>query len=420
MANASDPPTGLLAADGKCSTCEKSALNTCVTCFLCLKKFHAYGCSDPSSTICNQTFLNSFKPLNEKTGVNSSRPGNFLFVCDFCMTDFEQKRSMMLSDKFSCLQNQINKVDERMSEVVKLIQKGMRNDDGETQEKNANCWDNTNKSKLVNTSSNNFLPPAVDPPVPKESQSILVIDKIDDEACKSDALDVLERIVVEKNIGVKNSYENRKGNTVFVCNSEEQRKMLESEIKQNLPDVSVNAVNSLSKTIAVVGFSSKYNASNIVPTILKQNNFVDDFIKLKSNGNIANHMQLVNVTPLKNNGTLHQAVLRVSSQLRSFLKNQEDRLLVGLRSVVIYDRLFVKRCFGCQKYGHIRSKCPTPDVVCCSKCGGNHENKICKVTPDKFKCVNCKSAGHSDISHSTSSTCCPVFKTERDKLLHLN
>ena len=326
---------------------------------------------------------------------------------------------MIISDKFSFLQKQINKVDERMSEVVQLIQNGLKNVVEKAPEKAANCWDIASKAKCVATTNDN-LAAIADPPEPKESQSVLVIDKIDDECSRNDALDIVEKIVVEKNIGVKNSYGNRKGNMVFVCNSEKQRSVLESEIKQNLPNVIVKPVNSLSKTIAVVGFSPKFNKSNIVSTILKQNNFVDDFIKLKGNGNTESHMQLVDVTPLKNNTMLHQAVIRVSPYLRSLLKSRNDKLLVGIRSVTIYDRVFVKRCYGCQKYGHIHARCPTPDVVCCSKCGENHESKDCTKTSNEFKCSNCKSAGYSEYCHSASSNQCPVLKSERDKLLHLN
>ena len=199
-----------------------------------------------------------------------------------------------------------------------------------------------------------------------------------------------------------------------------QRNMLESEIKAHLPNVAAKPVNSLNRTIAVVGFSTKYDKNNIVSTILKQNDFVNDFIKFKANGITDSHIELVNVTPLKNNSLLHQAVLRISSDLRSCLKNRSDKLLVGIRSVVIYDRVFVKRCFGCQKYGHVRANCPTPQVVCCSKCGGNHESSSCTVTPNEFHCVNCKSAGHPQYCHAASSTSCPIFKAERDKLLPLN
>ena len=110
----------LLNSDGVCITCEKSAIGSSVSCFICFKKFHAVGCS-VSSDICTRTYLNSFTPLSEKTGINDQRPGNFKFVCDICMTKFEKKQARNTSDEFTCLQNQVNKLDESMKDIKQLL-----------------------------------------------------------------------------------------------------------------------------------------------------------------------------------------------------------------------------------------------------------------------------------------------------------
>ena len=97
-----------LDADGKCSVCDTAAGIAYVSCFLCCNKFHAVGCTIPAnSNICNASFLNLFRPMNEKTGVNSGRPGNFLFFCDPCMTKFETEQAMKMEDKLNALQHQM-------------------------------------------------------------------------------------------------------------------------------------------------------------------------------------------------------------------------------------------------------------------------------------------------------------------------
>ena len=246
-----------------------------------------------------------------------------------------------------------------------------------------------------------------------KGKSILVIENVDAEQKKA-ALNMVEKVVVDCNIGVKNSYDNKKGNTVVVCHSDEQRNLLEAKIQEALPDIGVKSLNNfLNNTIAVVGFNPTYDDSNILDVILKQNDFVMNFIKLKGNGKEENHIKLLNVNPLNNKPHLSQAVFKVSPALRSLLKRKNDKLLVGIRSVSVYERFHVKRCFGCQKYGHLQSHCPTPDVKVCANCAGNHETKAC--TSSVVKCVNCHENGTND-NHKASSPSCPVFRIERTRV----
>ena len=88
--------------------------------------------------------------------------------------------------------------------------------------------------------------------------------------------------------------------------------------------------------------------------------------------------------------------------------------------MTIFDRHFVKRCFGCQKYGHIHANCPTPDVIKCAKCGEGHKTSTCEATNEQLKCVNCLLHGTSDCNHAASSTKCPVFQSELNRIKDLN
>ena len=416
----------LLNADGVCVTCEKSAFGASVTCFMCLKKFHAVGCS-VSSNICTQTFLNSFTPLCGKTGVNGQKPGNFKFVCDICMTQFEQKQARNTSDEFTCLKNQVNKLDKSMADIKQLLINQNKNAGNNSSQSpsippaGSTCWgDNSAGGNPGMTHAVTFAEIDMDKSSTSENKSILVIENKDDADLKKAALGVVEKCVIDSNIGVKHSYDNKQGNTIVVCSSDEQRDMLETKIQEALPDLSVKPLNTfLNTTIAVVGFSPSYDSSNILNVILKQNGFVRDFISLKGNGIHDNHIKLLNVKPLKNNPNLSQAVFKVSASLRNALKTRNDKLLVGIRSVMVYERFYVKRCFGCQKYGHISSKCPTPELKVCAKCAGNHETTKCENNSE-IKCVNCQRHGTGDTNHEASSSACPVFCSELDRVRNLN
>lgn len=414
----------VLNADGICNTCEKSAMGSSVMCFICLKKFHAVGCSVPS-TICTQTFLNSFTPLCEKAGVNNQRPGNFKFVCDICMTKFEKEKARRTSDEFTSLQNQVNKLDESMKDIKNLLMHPSRYSGNSaipptTAPVMETCWGNTDTTKARSSAISTAFDVETDLDNTTSGKSILVIENKENADAKKTALDVIERLVVDGNIGIKDSYDNKQGNTVLICDTDEQRNKLEAKIQEALPEVGVKSLNNFLKTsIAVVGFSPTYDSSNILEMILKQNEFVKNFIDLKGDGKAENHIKLLNIKPLKKNASLSQAVFKVSAQLRSLLKSKRDKLLVGIRSVAVYERFYIKRCFGCQKYGHIHSHCPTPETSVCANCAGDHETRNCGIT-SVVKCVNCHRHGKVDTNHAASSSACPVFTEELSRMKSLN
>ena len=62
------------------------------------------------------------------------------------------------------------------------------------------------------------------------------------------------------------------------------------------------------------------------------------------------------------------------------------------------------RCFRCQRFGHHRDQCKSPEV--CGKCGNtDHSKEHCEVDP---ACVNCKG------KHEASSKNCPSWKKEKE------
>ena len=414
-------------ADGKCSVCDSSAGNDFVSCFLCRRKFHAHGCTLPKdSNICTSSFLQLFRPLSEKTGVNTSRPGNFLFACDPCMTQFETDQALKMEDKFEMLKNQI-KV---LSEDIKAMKSTSKWEDGDVLKKPASFAKvlsppNDASEKVISnpagfsgsSSSVNVAIADISTTQPAKS-SVLVIDEFENVESEKQQLDRVEQVVLANNISIKDSYKNKHGKTVIVCNSDKQRNLLKSHIANTLPSLSVKVPNQLSKTITVAGFDPKYN-DNIIKTLTAQNNYVADFLKLNSSENEStsdadNHIKVLFVKPLKNNLLLSQVVFKVSPRFRELIKYHGDKVLVGMKGCPVYDRFFVKRCFCCQKYGHIQSKCPTPSNKVCSNCSGNHDTKNCDNNGSP-SCANCKHEG-LDSSHHASSTKCPIFQRGLDKV----
>ena len=166
----------------------------------------------------------------------------------------------------------------------------------------------------------------------------------------------------------------------------------------------------------VAGFSGNYTEDNIVNTLVDHNPFISSFLEFKSS-TVENHMSLLNVKPLKNDSSLSQVVLKVSKELRQLLLKKGDKLRVGMKRCPVYERFFVKRCFGCQHFGHFHAQCPTPTIFCCANCAGDHETHKCEPAVTEHKCVNCLRAGRTEgINHPASSLKCPIFENELKNL----
>lgn len=59
----------------------------------------------------------------------------------------------------------------------------------------------------------------------------------------------------------------------------------------------------------------------------------------------------------------------------------------------------VRRCYRCQKYGHLAGTCKQTER--CGRCAESHETKSCKIDQARLKCVNCNG------NHSSGHTSCP-------------
>ena len=427
-----------IGSNGECVSCHNSVGNSYVVCFFCKERFHAVNCV---TTICNQSFHQLFKPLAEKTGVkNASRPGNFLFACDDCMTAYEVNKVKTDNNKIELLQSQVNELTKGMGEIKSML---MNRSVGSekitntipsipvkyTDHVNGSPPWNLNQttcnanmgSKIPVTNDDRILNSTDEETKKAKNTSVLVIEKFSSEIDEKDSMDAIEKVIVNQKIDIQNSYKNKLGKTVIVCKSDEQRESLKTQISTALPTLPLKAVDNLRSTIVVAGFNGNYSEDNIIGTLVEHNDFIHSYIDLKSNvagkSPLDNHLTLVTVKPLKNNPELFQVILKVSSNLRKLILKNGDKLRVGMKRCPVYDRFFVKRCFGCQHYGHFHDQCPTKNIFCCGKCTGEHETQHCDAPIADHKCINCIRAGKSEgIYHPATSLNCPIYINELTKI----
>ena len=428
--------------DGSCESCKKTVGNLFITCFLCKSNFHAANCTAPTS-ICTLSFHQLYAPLSDKSGVNASRPGKFLFGCDDCMTKFELNQVENDNSKIQKLQSQVDNLETGVKNIIDMLSKKSDNHSNMLETVSENDKSTLSGTKISNNAWNTKAPPVAAPINPPDypaldsqlktgnsnplntkknkKTSILVIDKSEDENAEKENMDKIEELVTQNKIDIRNSYKNKVGKTVIVCKTDEQRDGLKSMIESNIPLLPIKSVGNLSRTIVVAGFNKHYDENNILDSLLDHNHYISDFIALKSPNRdhlkTDNHIAVVTVKPLKKDNNLSQVILRVSSELRDLIQRNGDKLRVGMKRCQVYNRFFVKRCYGCQHFGHFHAQCPTPSIVCCSICAGDHKTEECQASSSQTKCVNCMREGKTErIDHCASSMQCPVFIRATNKL----
>ena len=83
------------------------------------------------------------------------------------------------------------------------------------------------------------------------------------------------------------------------------------------------------------------------------------------------------------------------------------RLSVGHSICKRYNYVYHRRCFKCQKVGHVINDCKNP--VACGRCASAHHTHEC--TSDILKCVNCFNHNRHDYHHPSYSDLCPFNTT---------
>ena len=128
----SKPQFALICTNGICSSCEDAnAKAASLKCLYCKLLFHAVcttAKSDKkgSDTICARTFFNTYTATIESQ-VYKTRPGNFIFICDPCMTKFEQEEASTQESKVDVIDRRVTTLTNTMDEMKVLLNQVISN-----------------------------------------------------------------------------------------------------------------------------------------------------------------------------------------------------------------------------------------------------------------------------------------------------
>ena len=86
------------------------------------------------------------------------------------------------------------------------------------------------------------------------------------------------------------------------------------------------------------------------------------------------------------------AVLSFVNRTSASKAIQQGIIVEGQRFKVKKLEELPRRCFKCQRIGHLANICRDISVIC-PNCAGAHAGSECVVSSDKYRCINCSKAG---------------------------
>ena len=371
---------------GNCSACGNLSIESeHVKCFTCKKLFHVV-CKNSTAdeTVATKTLIENF--------LGSSTKKNFPFFFDKCVTLLEISSSESDSQRINLLETKMSTIDSQLKEISMMLKaKGESKADAPTKPvkspEKKSIWNDTEKLATVKA-----------PP----STAVLVLPKIPNQETHSANKTIIEKTVIDNQIPLKETYTNREGDLVLVCESTEKRDELKTLVQTVKQDIKMNTPKPKQHSITIVGMAREYSTEEIKKMIVQQNVLMKRFTEAN---NLDDHLKVHSVKSLKSDDQKFQVFASVSETLREGFKKSKDKVIMGVTSCKVYDRVQTKRCNNCQMFGHFMANCPTASTPACGKCSGDHATKDCTETTRG--CINCKRSNTEYLSHSAFYHKCP-------------
>ena len=407
---------------GICSACNSDNLDANVAgiqCWWCRLFFHAFDCITDCNVTSKSAFQNHIHAAVTKSGPYDRKFGRILFVCNQCLTEKEHERAKSDSNSIELLEKKLENVQavvkEEISELKSLLKEQLLNSSSEqsltssstssldiSSVSTTNVWQDTTKI--------NYL------------KQMLVIKSGDPE--KSVPPNVLEKICVDNKIAVhKTKTFDKSSDTGVLVNSRKDADLLMDKLGIEVPGVTVEIKSTMKPTVSVVGLARKYEHSELLDYMLKNQNV--GISSLFSDPNTEpddKFVDIINVSEIRaykgKSVKLYKAIIRVSNLIRSIIASQGDRVFLGAGTHKVYDSFYVLRCYNCQQFGHHSSQCTNNKV--CGFCSGGHQTIDCNLKNNNQSaptCINCKLESNSDCIHEAGSFDCPILKRKQRELM---
>ena len=381
-----------------CTTCSQKVTDTTgIKCSECDCLYHAVcpSAAEKSSQICNSSFLSIYlKPSTKE---------NFTWSCDTCKTESE-------SNKVATLSQAINRMHTthtaQITALTNLVQSLSDKVDTLSAPNHAadapatgTIWDNRARVQKMN------IPSAI-------------VVKPDQQGNKI-TTSVVRKIATEQGIPINSVVEKDNGEMFVNLPDIETRDKVSQILEESHTSNEIIKLKSKTPTVAVMGVTARdmkkdnnedLSAVELQEMIYKQNKSIANMIDKGSD------LKVVFTRPPPRDKNYYTVVIRVSPDIRSLLKQMNDKIHIGVSVHNIVDRFHIKRCNTCQGLGHYQDKCDKSPV--CGFCAKDHKSDVC---PDKnkahtfHKCINCAGDGPNASGHPAFWSKCPAYKAAQEK-----
>ena len=359
------------------------------------------------------SFINNFKGL--------AKNKFFFFICEHCQTGHEQTEASTIKEQMAEVVKAVTVLSKEVSDLKAAKQ----------------CEDNNPVNNIPQPIA---ATPAVPPKIngtatpawkdPKHTEEVIKKDKV--TVCiKSGGnavnLSKVKEAVTKNGIQIIKASVNQKNGDVFVdFPSIEQRDKLVPLLNEATPENTVHTVKNKCPVITIRNVLNFVDEADFIEKIKSQNQSISEKLAGGSEFSIVftkQHEMRPGFDHSEGNtgeNTVHQIVARVSEDIRHVIKTAGDKIFVGLSSLRVFDRFYVKSCAQCHRYGHYHADCDS--TPCCGYCGSeNHLSKDCPIhqakEETKYKCVNCKDAGKPCDGHSSHWHKCPTYIEQQKKMM---
>ena len=408
-----------LIENGMCNACKSDSVDILTTqgiqCWECKNYFHAINCSQDSFCVsANSVFTNTLLPAVTNTRSFSNRFGQFLWMCNYCITEKEIAKTATQNDRVTILDKKIDNLTTTFSKELLEMKSMLGKLDFSTIAPSVNTVPNARtdvETDQAISPSNNVWDNKHK--VDQLKQKMLL------KSDKGIPLDpsILEKTCVDNGVAVLKSYKVQNSeDTVIIVNSLKDAEILKKKLGSSSPQHVVSKMATRPPTIIVTGLDKKYEAAELIRMIKLQNKGIGALLE-SGTSDEDKKIDVVAVNVSKTNSSAFKATVRVSNAIRALIAKQNDRLFVGYKRVCnVWDSYYVSRCFKCQEFGHQSRFCEKEPV--CSHCAGSHDTRQCRKMDDvtAVSCINCTKSCKPRNDHAAYYINCPVLKDCQDKL----
>ena len=370
----------ILDSKGICKKCQQDAQSEHMECWLCKQKYHVIECEGEDPMVQPSFLRNQWPTINRKWSC-------ITFTCHNCREDANTKQELIMSQRVRVLEEMAQDTNKKLNDLTDaLINKKQ-------------------DASMLHDSGNSYAG------VTKGTPSLIIIGEPEKEVSPEvtkNKMEELKKAAIQSKVALKKTYTNRSGKTVVLCNSEKSKEIILPHVNKLFETSKINTPKPKLPTVSVPFIQGQYTKEELMEALNNQNE--ESGITINKD-----NAEVIFISPMRDQDKdgLHQAVLRVSEDVREKIKSNGNRIFIGSSSCPVYDRFFVKRCNRCQSFHHYHKECKKEEV--CANCAEGHDTRKCNNTGN-LKCINCSIGGFENINHCASSFQCPAYILEQDKL----